>query len=178
MGRQLHRRVPFGADNFLSILDGVEGGFAIFIGIVAGLYFQNIEHDLLIVTGVIGLIVTAFNSSAVRYSTQHYLDELDGHEKRHKFRAYVIPSLVEFLTYGLVSFVAVIPLLLIDDSRVAILLTIALTLVILYAAGAYRGRILGRHMVRDGLELAGLGVAIILVGAGSGWLIASMVAPV
>ena len=176
MGRQLHRHVPFGADNFLSILEGVEGGFAIFIGIVAGLYFQQIAHDLLIVTGVIGLIVNAFNSSAVRYATQHYLDELDGHEKRHKFRAYVVPSLVEFLTYAIVSFVAVIPLLVLDDSSTAILLTIGLTLIILFLAGAYRGHLLGRHTIRDGLELAGLGIAIILVGAGSGWLIASIVA--
>ena len=176
MGRHLHRHVPFGANNFLSILEGVEGGFAIFIGIVAGLYFQHIEHDLLIVTGVIGLIVNAFNSSAVRYATEHYLDELDGHEKRRKFRAYAMPALVEFFTYMVVSFLAVIPLLLMDDSQRAILLTIAATLVILFLAGAYRGRILGRHMIRDGLELAGLGIAIIAVGAGSGWLIASVVA--
>lgn len=176
MARQLHRRVPFGADNFLSILDGVEGGFAIFIGIVAGLYFQKIEHDLLIITGIIGLIVTAFNSSAVRFSTQHYLDELDGHEKRHKFRAYVVPALLEFLTYGLVSFLAVIPLLVLDDTRGAILLTIGLTLAILFAAGVYRGRLLGRHMIRDGFELALLGGAIIIIGAAAGWLIASMVA--
>lgn len=176
MSRQFRQHIPFGADNFLSILDGIEGGFAIFVGIVAGLYFQQISHDLLIVTGIIGLIVNAFNSSAVRYASQHYLDELDGHEKRHKVRAYFIPALVEFVTYALVSFIAVVPLLLIKDSFQAILLTVLLTLVILFVAGAYRGKVLGRHLLRDGLELTGLGVAIILVGAGAGWGIAALVA--
>ena len=176
MSRQPRHHIPFGADNFLSILDGVEGGFAIFVGIVAGLYFQRIDHDLLIITGIIGLIVNAFNSSAVRYASQHYMDELDGHEKRHKFRAYFVPALVEFLTYAVVSFIAVIPLLLLEDSVKAIGLTVILTLIILFAAGAYRGKILGRHAIRDGFELAGLGIAIILVGATAGWIIAALVA--
>ena len=65
------RRIPLGADNFLSVLEGIEGGFAIFVGIVAGLYFQNISHDLLIVTGVVGLVVNAFNACAVRYTSEH-----------------------------------------------------------------------------------------------------------
>lgn len=176
MSRQFRQHIPFGADNFLSILDGIEGGFAIFVGIVAGLYFQHISHDLLIITGIIGLIVNAFNSSAVRYAGQHYLDELDGHEKRHKFHAYFIPAFVEFVTYALVSFIAVIPLLFIKNSFNAISLTILLTLIILFLAGAYRGKVLGRHLVRDGLELAGLGIAIILVGTGAGWMIAALVA--
>lgn len=176
MSRQSRHHIPFGADNFLSILEGVEGGFAIFVGIITGLYFQNISHDLLIITGVIGLVVNAFNASAVRYASQHYTDELDGHEKRSKFRAYFVPAFVEFLTYTVVSFVAVIPLLLIEDSAKAIVSTIILTLVILFTAGFYRGKVLGRHALRDGFELASLGVTIILVGAGAGWVIAAIVA--
>lgn len=176
MSQHPRKHIPLGADNFLSVLEGIEGGFAIFVGIVAGLYFQDISHDLLIVTGVIGLIVNAFNSSAVRYASQHYMDELDGHEKRNKVRAYLVPALIEFVTYALVSMVAVIPLLVIHDSFVAISLTIAITIVILFAAGWYRGRLFGRHALRDGMELAGLGSAIILVGAVAGWILARVVA--
>ncbi len=174
MRRHPRKHIPLGADNFLSVLEGLEGGFAIFVGIIAGLYFQDIDHDLLVITGLIGLIVNAFNASAVRYASQHYVDELDGHEKRHKFKAYFVPALVEFLTYGLVSLIAVVPLLVIEDSLSAIMLTSLITLVILYLAGWYRGRLFGRHAVRDGLELAGLGVAIILVGAIAGWLLAGL----
>lgn len=174
MRRHPRKHIPLGADNFLSVLEGLEGGFAIFVGIIAGLYFQDIDHDLLVITGLIGLIVNAFNASAVRYASQHYVDELDGHEKRHKFKAYFVPALVEFLTYGLVSLIAVVPLLVIEDSLSAIMLTSLITLVILYLAGWYRGHLFGRHAVRDGLELAGLGVAIILVGAIAGWLLAGL----
>ena len=136
----MHRHIPLGASNFLSILEGIEGGFAIFVGIIAGLYFQNVNHDLLIVAGIIGLIVNAFNASAVRYTSEHYLDELDGHEKRNKFRAYFIPAFIEFVTYALVSLLAVIPLLLIQDSMAAIIFSIAVTIMILLlviTAGGY-----------------------------------------
>lgn len=176
MTRHPRRHIPLGADNFLSVLEGIEGGFAIFVGIVAGLYFQNISHDLLIITGSIGLIVNAFNSSAVRYASEHYLDEVDGHEKRRKIRAYFVPAFIEFLTYALVSFLVVIPLLLIQDSLLAIGLTSILTVIILYMAGWYRGTLFGRHAKRDGIELAGLGIAIIAVGATSGWILARLVA--
>jgi VIT1/CCC1 family predicted Fe2+/Mn2+ transporter len=175
MSRHLRKHIPFGADNFLSILEGIEGGFAIFVGIIAGLYFQAIDRDLLVAAGIIGLIVNAFNASAVRYASEHYIDELDGHEKRDKLRAYFIPAFLEFTTYALVSLIAVIPLLLIQDSLSAIILSIGITVLILFLAGHYRGRLLGRHAVRDGVELAGIGVAIITVGALAGWALSYLI---
>ena len=171
----MRRHIPLGADNFLSVLEGIEGGVAIFVGIIAGLYFQNIDHDLLIIAGIIGLIVNAFNASAVRYASEHYIDELDGREKRDKFRAYFLPAFIEFVTYAIVSLLAVIPLLLIQDSFTAITFAIAITIFILFLAGNYRGRLLGRHAMRDGLELAGIGVSIIIVGSMAGWLLSYLI---
>jgi len=172
-----HRRViPFGSDNFLSILEGVEGGFAIFAGIIAGLMFQNVSRELLIITALISIIVSAFNSSAVRFSSEHYMDELDGHEKRRRFRAYFVPALVEFISYLVVSFIALAPLLFIDNLAVAVALTIEMTLIILFIAGWYRGRLLNRrHAVRDGFEVMLLGLLIICVGALSGWVLTHLI---
>ncbi len=176
MTRHQRKHIPFGADNFLSILEGIEGGFAIFAGIVVGLYFQNVSRELLITTAIISLVVSAFNSSAVRYSTEHYMDELDGHEKRDKVKAYFIPSLIEFATYALVSLIAATPLLIVQDTFTAIVLTCLTTILLLFTAGWYRGRLFGHHAVRDGFELAGLGAAIIIIGMVSGWILANIVA--
>lgn len=176
MTRHPRKSIPLGADNFLSVLEGIEGGFAIFVGIIAGLYFQNVSQDLLITAGIIGITVNAFNASAVRYASEHYVDELDGREKRSKVRAYFVPAFIEFLTYVLVSFIAVMPLLFIKDSAIAIAWTAIITAVILFLAGWYRGSLLGRHALRDGIEVAGLGIAIILVGTLAGWLLTFLVA--
>ncbi len=175
MTRHQRKHIPLGADNFLSVLEGIEGGFAIFAGIVVGLYFQDVSRELLITTAIISLVVSAFNSSAVRYSTEHYMDELDGREKRDKVKAYFVPSFIEFTTYALVSLIAALPLLLLKDSLVAIVMTCFITILLLYLAGWYRGRLFGRHAVRDGFELAGLGAAIIAIGMISGWILANIV---
>ena len=166
------RRIPFGSNNFLSVLEGVEGGFAIFAGIIVGLMFEGVGRDLLILTASIGIIVSAFNSSAVRFSSEHYLDELDGHEKRRQFHSYFVPSLVEFISYLVVSLIALIPLLIVEDITTAIICSVIITLVILFTAGWYRGRLLNRrHAMRDGIEVSSLGALIIFIGGLSGWII-------
>lgn len=169
-------RIPFGPTNFLSILEGIEGGFAIFVGLVAGLLFEGVDRDLLILTASIGIIVSAFNSSAVRYSTEHYLDEIDGHEKRHRFHSYFLPAMVEFIAYACVSIIALIPLLLVQPIELAVVFCAAITLIILFIAGWYRGHLLNRrHAIRDGMEVAFLGLLIILIGALAGWLLAQLI---
>jgi len=170
------RRIPLGADNFLSVLEGVEGGFAIFAGIIVGLMFEEVGRELLLLTATIGITVNAFNASAVRFASEHYMDELDGHEKRHWLHAYFIPSLIEFLSYLVVSIIALLPLLIVPDLRIAVILCVSLTLLILFSAGWYRGHLLNRrHAVRDGFEVAGLGLLIVLAGATAGWLISTLV---
>lgn len=171
-----HRRVPLGSDNFLSVLEGVEGGFAIFAGIVVGLSFEDVPRELLILTAGIGIVVSAFNSSAVRFASEHYIDELDGHEKHNWIRSYLVPSLVEFIAYVAVSLIALLPLIIIPDVSNAIILSVTLTLIILFLAGLYRGNLLmRRHAIRDGFEVAGLGALIIVVGGVSGWVISQVI---
>jgi len=165
----LRKHIPSGPDNFLSVLEGIEGGFAIFTGIVAGLSFQISDRRLLIITGLIGIIASAFNSSAVRYSTQHYLDELDGHEKRNKTKYYLLPAIVEFIAYVLVAGVAILPLLLIDSLPLAVITCSAITVGVLFVAGYYKGWLLRMNPLRDALELSLLGAMIILLGAGAGY---------
>lgn len=174
----VHRRrpIPFGADNFLSVLEGVEGGFAIFAGIIIGLSLEGVDRRLLIITAGISIIVNAVNATAVRYGSEHYVDELDGRENRNWMSGYFVPAIIEFLVYGIASVISILPLLFIDSDFYAVSAMTALTLIFLFAAGWYRGNLLlGIHRVRDGLEVASLGLIIILAGAGSGWLLSHLV---
>lgn len=174
--RRLRRSIPFGSNNFLSVLEGMEGGFAIFAGIVIGLSFEGVNRELLLLTATISIVVNAINASAVRFSTEHYLDELDGHEKRSWFKAYFIPALIEFVAYLVVSLISLLPLLWVASLTTAILLSVIITTIILFCAGYYRGALLSRHhAVRDGIETAGLGLLIITAGGVSGWLISTFI---
>ncbi|MGB3023593.1 MAG: VIT1/CCC1 transporter family protein [Candidatus Saccharimonadales bacterium] len=158
----------------LSFVDGLEGGFAIFAGIVAGLSFTLLDRQALIVTALIGITVNAVNAATIRYSTEHYYDELDGHEKRSSFHAYFVPSIIEFAIYLVVSCLSLLPLLFIDHIAIAVGVMIAICLVILFSAGILRGKILHTHSLRDGLEIMLGGLIMIAIGTLAGWMLAHL----
>jgi VIT1/CCC1 family predicted Fe2+/Mn2+ transporter len=168
------RRVPLGVDNFLSVLEGLEGGFAILGGVIVGLSFTTHDRNILLVVAIITMVVNAFNSSAIRYSSQHYMDEIDGREKKHVWKYYFLPAITEFLVYLVVCGFVVLPLALLPTVALGIAWVMFTTIFILFTAGYYRGRLLRTHPVRDGMELSLLGTLIIVVGGIAGYTLASL----
>lgn len=169
--RRRNLRVPFGAQRFSAILEGIEGGFAISASIVAGLFFSGMSRHILTITVIVSILVNGFNTATVKYSSEHFLDELDGHEKRSPFRHYFIPSLIEFCIYLSVGAITIMPLLLIDDLFYAVMILITLTIGILFTVGWWRGRSVRLHPLKDAVETCLLGTAIITAGAIAGWLL-------
>lgn len=164
--------LPLGAQKFLSILEGIEGGFAISTGLVAGLSFASLANRrLLLITAGISILVNGFNAAAVKYAAEHYEDELDGHEKRHAFRSYFVPAALEFAVYMAVCVLTLIPLFIFPYHWEAVIWCSALTLTVLYLAGLWKGYLLHKHPVRDGIELATLGLLIIVAGGLAGFLL-------
>jgi len=167
------RHVPLGTDNFLSVLEGLEGGFAILTGVLVGLSFSTLDREILLIAAIVTMIVNAFNSSAIRYSTQHYMDEVDGHEKRKIWQFYLLPSFTEFFVYLFVSTLVILPLGLLDSVVAGISWAIFLTIGVLFLAGFYKGRLLRTHPLRDAVELTFLGTLIIAVGAVAGYTLSN-----
>jgi len=166
---ELH--LPFGAQRFLAILEGLEGGFAVGASVVVGLSFAQPSTHVLLVSAAISILVNGFNSAAVKYSSEHYDDELDGHEKRHALRHYLAPSAIEFFAYFAISFITILPLILIDQRIVAVTVCCLITVVMLFFAGYWRGYLMRLHPLKDGLEMMTLGLCIIAVGATTGYLL-------
>ena len=166
---QLH--LPFGAQRFLALLEGLEGGFAIGASVIVGLSFENLDRRVLLISAAIGIMVNGFNNATVKYSSEHYEDELDGREKRHPFKSYFIPAAIEFLAYFAISFFALIPLVLISNLYLGMALCCVITLIMLFAAGYWRGFLMRMHPLKDGLEMMLLGTGIIFVGAITGYLL-------
>ena len=122
-------------------------------------------------TAMISIIVNGFNSASVKYSSEHYLDELDGKETRRPFQRYFIPALFEFIAYFAISFISVVPLLFMGDMPNAIFYSCLITIAILLIAGYWRATLVKAPRWRDALETAVLGSGIILVGFLSGMII-------
>lgn len=166
--------MPWGTQRFLAAFEGFEGGFAIGASVVVALSSAELERHVLLTTAILSIIVNGFNSASVKYSSEHYLDELDGRETKNTFRYYFVPAMIEFLAYFAISFVSVVPLFTITDTFVAVGLSVGVTLVLLFSAGYWRGFMLRISPFRDALETMLLGAGIIALGAISGLVLHSL----
>lgn len=175
----LHRRrrnlkIPLGTQRFLAAFEGIEGGFAVGASILVALSIAGLDKEILLMTVVVSIVVSGFNSASVKYSSEHYLDELDGREKRDTFRHYFIPSAIEFLCYVILSLFCVLPILVIPSQTLAVVATVAVTLLLLFCAGAWRGYVLRMNIIKDGIETASLGFGITAIGLISGIIVNSL----
>ena len=170
--KKRHRlHLPFGAQRLLALLEGLEGGFAIGASVIVGLSFANLDRHVLVVSAAIGILVSGFNNAVVKYSSEHYEDELDGHEKRDTFRYYFMPAAIEFLSYFAISIVTLLPLMFVSDLYLAMALCCMTTLAMLFTAGYWRGYLMQLHPTKDGLEMLFLGAGIIVMGAVTGYIL-------
>ena len=169
--RPKHRAIPLGAERFLAIFEGIEGGFAIGAGVIAGMSFAVVSREVLIMTAIVSILVNGFNSASVKYSSEHYMDELDGRETKRPFHDYFIPAFIQFVSYFAISIISIIPLFVMDSVTRAVIYSCSITLIILLLAGYYRAVVLNMPRWRDAFEIAILGSGIIFVGLASGWII-------
>lgn len=169
--RRRHLKLPFGAQRLLAILEGLEGGFAIGASVIVGLSFANLDRRVLLVSAAISILVNGFNNASVKYSSEHYSDELDGHEKHHPLHYYFVPAAIEFGEYLFIGFLTLLPVLLIPHIYTAITLCSFITLLMLFAAGYWRGFLMRMHPAKDGVEMMLLGACIIFVGGLTGYII-------
>ena len=166
--------IPLGAQRFLAAFEGIEGGFAIGTSIVVALSVGGLSNRLLLITAIVSIVVNGFNTASVKYSSEHYLDELDGREKKSALTQYFIPALIEFVSYFAISFVSVIPLIVLHNTVLAVSISVVITLVILFLAGFLRAYMLQLPRWRDAWETTLLGLGIILVGLVSGYIVHSL----
>jgi len=164
--------IPLGKQRFLSMLEGIEGGFAISTGIIAGLSFSHVtDRRVLLIIAAISILVSGFNTAAVKYSSEHYEDELDGRETHSPWRVYFVPAALEFIIYFAICLLTLLPLIIFRDLSIAVIWCVVITLGVLFAAGFWRGQLLRTKPLRDGFELAFLGALIIAIGAGAGYVL-------
>lgn len=167
-----HRiKLPFGAERLLALLEGLEGGFAIGASVIVGLSFANLDRRVLLISAGIGILVNGFNNASVKYSSEHYADELDGREKHRPLHYYFVPAAIEFGAYSIISIFTLLPLILIPHFYFAITLCCLITLIMLFAAGYWRGFLMKLHPAKDGIEMMTLGACIIIIGGVTGYFL-------
>ncbi len=165
-------KLPFDREYFMALLSGSEGGLATTSAIAAGLLISTSDRNVVIVTAAISFIVQAFNSAINRFSAEHTSDEIDQEDVLNGYRKPIINATLQFLAHIVMGVLVLLPIIYVDNTASAMLISIGITLALMFLLGLYKGYAVGTRAIDDGLEQLGLGAIVISVGILAGYILA------
>lgn len=165
-------RLPFDREYFMALLSGSEGGLATTSAIAAGLLVSSSDRNIVIVTAAISFVVQAFNSAINRFSTEHTDDEINHEDVLKGYRKPIMNAYLQFIAHVVMGVFVLLPIIYVDDAASAMLISIGVTLTLMFLLGLYKGYVVGTHALSDGLEQLGLGAIVISVGILAGYILA------
>ena len=164
-------KLPIDKELFLSIIAGSEAGIATTAAIIVGLTIGTNDRELVIISGLISIIIQAFNSALTTIVTSHTLDEIERNRDMDSlFRPFTQAGL-QFLTHITAGLVVLLPMLYVQTLELAMLSTVGIALVLLLWIGLFVGRIVRHTPLRNSIQSLVLGMLIIIGGFLAGFII-------
>lgn len=145
-----------------AIVFGMTDALVSTVGLLAGVSTAGASHSLVVVTGVVYAIVEAFSMAMGNYLAEETGEEYDAGREVKGMKPLLV-ALVMFVTSALVALIPIAPYILLDGP-VALVVSVALSVVALFVAGALGARAAGVSMLSHGVRMAALGGAAILIG--------------
>ena len=162
------KKLPIDREYFLSLLGGSEGGLATTTAIIVGLMVSSASREVVVTSALVAFLVQAFNGSIGHFSSERTNDEIDDIEKKEGYRKPAKDALYYFLSHTATSLIVLMPVVIITDSLNAIIVTLSISLFILFTIGWYKGSVVKNSRFVDGMEMVMFGLLVIVVGALSG----------
>ncbi len=164
-------RLPFDKEYFMALFSGFEGGLATTAAIAAGLLMTTAELAIVITTATISFIVQAFNGAISKFSSERTSDEINHEDVLHGFKKPVINAALQFSAHVIMGIIVLLPIIYIEDQANAMIVSIAVTLTLLFILGGYKGFVVGKRALPEAVQQVGLGAMIIVAGVLSGILL-------
>jgi VIT1/CCC1 family predicted Fe2+/Mn2+ transporter len=155
----------------MALFSGFEGGLATTAAIAAGLLVTTAELTIVITTATISFIVQAFNGAIGKFSSERTTDELDHEDVLHGYKKPVINASLQFSAHVVMGIIVLLPIIYITDQTNAMIVSIAVTLLLLFILGGYKGFVVGKRALPEALQQVGLGAMIIIAGVLAGILL-------
>ncbi len=164
-------RLPFDREYFMALFSGFEGGLATTSAIAAGLLIFTADVTIVITTATISFIVQAFNGAIGKFSAEHTNNEIDHEDILLGYKKPIINAALQFMAHTIMGIVVLLPIIYIENTTEAMLVSIGITLTLLFLLGAYKGYVVGKSSLVDAIEQVGLGALIICAGILAGYLL-------
>ena len=150
-----------------AIIFGMTDALVSTVGLLAGVTAAGATHSFVVVTGVVYAIVEAFSMAMGNYLSEDAGEEYDARREVKSTKPLLV-ALVMFVTSVLVALIPIAPYVLLDGPA-ALVVSVALSVVALFIAGAVGARIAGVSGLSRAVRMAALGGAAILIGVVVGY---------
>ena len=159
------------SDTIRNFVFGVEDSLVSTVGLISGIAIVDTPKATILLTGVVLIFVEAFSMSIGSMLSDNSVKEFE--EKAVvPLRSSVASALIMFFSYFLSGFVILAPYMFLQNDK-ALPLSIALSLISLFALGFVSGRTSSINPTKRGFVMVLVGGLAIFVGMAVGLLIKS-----
>jgi len=145
-----------------NVIFGVEDSLVSTVGLLSGIALDATPRATVLLTGFVYIFVEGFSMAVGSFlseeGAQEYLTR-----KRGGMGSSIFGALVMLVSFIVAGFIPLLPYLLLGDAS-AIALSVAVSIVVLFALGVFSGRVASTGGVSRGLRMAVLGGLAIVIG--------------
>ena len=138
---------------------GAEDSLVSTVGLLSGVSFAGLGSRAIIVSGVILILVEAISMAAGVYISEDSVNELHDGQTDNK-SGDAITMLVSYLLVGLIP---LLPYIFVDDTRRAFYISVAASLISLFALGLYKGFFVKIHPLISAVKVTLIGGFVIAI---------------
>lgn len=149
-----------------SFVFGVEDSVVSTVGLVSGIAVVGSARPVILITGIILIFVEAFSMATGDLLSDNAVREMRAKEETSLGKS-LAQSLVMFFSYLLSGFAVLLPYFFLSPEA-ALPVSIFISLVLLFALGAFGGAMSKISVIRNGLTMSLIGGAAIVIGMGAG----------
>jgi VIT1/CCC1 family predicted Fe2+/Mn2+ transporter len=161
-------RLSFAKLYLRNTIFGVADSLVSTVGLLAGIGVSGAARSTVIVTGIVYAFVEAFSMAVGSFLSEESAEEYETrNESSHKKP--LLGGVIMFISFVSASFVPIAPYLF-SEGRLAIVISIVLSVVALFLVGIASAGASKLKLLRNGAKMAVLGGAAIMIGAAIGYL--------
>ena len=154
---------------FRNFIFGIDDSLVSTVGLLTGIASAGVDRETIFLTGVVLIFVEAFSMAAGSFLSEASAEEYSARNNVPASRS-ITASIIMFGSYFIAGFIPLFPYV-IADVGTAFPLSIACSLVALFALGAWSGKLSKAGIMRSAFRMLIVGGIAIALGATVGVLL-------
>ncbi len=150
-----------------SFVFGVEDSVVSTVGMVSGVAAVGTGRSLILISGFILIFVEAFSMAVGNLVSDNTVEEIRARAEEPLMKS-LAPAVVMFVSYLVSGFIVLLPYAFFEPMS-AMSFSISASLIMLFLLGAVGASFARISLIKNGLKMASVGGAAILIGIGAGY---------